>query len=54
MIPRRLRSTALGGAVRTIVRSALALPLVGRVVDLLINRVLLPVVRYHVLVGFKR
>jgi SAM-dependent methyltransferase len=51
-VPRRLERTAMGGPIRTLVRRLLALPLVGLAVDLIVNRALLAVMPYHVLVGF--
>lgn len=53
MLPPGLRTTARGGAVRLMVRTLLSLPVLGRVMDLLLNRVLLAVAPYHTALGFK-
>jgi len=50
-VPRRLERTAMGGPIRTAVRQALGIPVLGAVADLLLNRALLAVMPYHVLIG---
>jgi SAM-dependent methyltransferase len=50
-LPRRLPATARQTTVRRLVRSALDLPLVGRALSLLLNRVLLPVVPQHIVLA---
>ena len=52
MVPRRLTSTARGGPARRLIKTLLAVPVVGAITDLLINRVLLAVMPYHIMVGF--
>ena len=53
MLPRRLARTARGGLVRRSIVALQRLPIAGPAVDLLINRLLLRVMPYHIVVGFR-
>lgn len=53
MLPRRLPSTARGGRLRRTILALQRAPVAGALVDLAINRLLLRLMPYHILVGFR-
>lgn len=54
MLPRRLQTTYRPGPTRALIFALLQAPVVGGLVDAVLNRLLLGVVPYHILVAFKR
>lgn len=53
MLPRRLPWTARGGMLRRTIFKLQRLPLVGPVIDAMINRILLRFMPYHIVIGFR-
>lgn len=53
MLPRRLPSTARGGILRRTILALQRSPIAGPLLDLGINRLLLKVMPYHIVVGFR-
>ena len=53
MIPRRLDTTARGGVLRWAIRTGLSMRGVGTLIDLIMNRLLLPLMPYHVMVALQ-
>lgn len=53
-IPRHLKSSISGGAIRKVIVSLLNTPILGIVINLLLNKLLLTVMPYHVALCFKK
>jgi SAM-dependent methyltransferase len=53
-LPPQLRRTARGGLIRSVIVALLNAPVVGRAADVLLNRVLLSIAPYHIVLASKR